>query len=155
MSGLMRDFNPFANVDLHVPKAYRDALSRYTTSQGGKGDTSPDTTPFHRYVDMWFMALAVGAEKSLYISEFDRHRFMTGAVLQGDIARIEFLQMVAIRHEDDPFVVSKPRQVVDIADGYAAGGMPVVIDWLEDHSRTPLMSLTRNVTQFLDATTSS
>ena len=62
--------------------------------------------------------------------------------------------MVAIRHEDDPFVVSKPRQVVDIADGYAAGGMPVVIDWLEDHSRTPLMSLTRNVTQFLDATTS-
>lgn len=150
MAGLMRDYNPFANLDLHIPAAYRDALTQYTTSQGGKGDTSPETTPFNRYVDMWFTAIAIGAEQGLFLSREERHRFVTGAVLQGDLIRIEFLQMLAIAHTDDPFVVSHPRQVVEIADGYAAGGIPVLVDWLEDSGRTPLMAITRGLSRFMD-----
>ena len=35
MVGLTRDYNPFGNLDLHIPTAYRDEVKRYTTTQGG------------------------------------------------------------------------------------------------------------------------
>jgi hypothetical protein len=57
-----RDYNPFANLDLHIPVAYRDEVKRFTTTQGGDGDTSVESSPFVRYVDLWAAAVAVGAQ---------------------------------------------------------------------------------------------
>ena len=82
-----RDYNPFANLDLHIPAVYRDEVKRYTTSQGGDGDTSVESTPFVRYVDLWAAAVAVGAQEDSFISVEDKHRFIQGSVLQGDLAQ--------------------------------------------------------------------
>jgi hypothetical protein len=147
-----RDYNPFANLDLHIPVAYREDVKRYTTTQGGDGDTSVESTPFRRYVDLWAAAVAIGAQEGAYVSidEKDaRHRFIQGSVLQGDLARIEFLQLLAIGHSGDPYVVKDSRKVIEIADSYAAGGMPILIEWLEDGIQTPIVSLTKNLIRFL------
>lgn len=149
MVGLTRDYNPFGNLDLHIPTAYRDDVKRYTTTQGGDGDTSEESAPFVRYVDLWAAAVAVGAEERAHVSNIDQHRFIQGSVLQGDLVRIEFLQLIAIAHTEDPYVVMDARKVIDIADGYAAGGLPILMDWLDGGVQTPMVSVTKNIIRFL------
>lgn len=151
MVGLTRDYNPFGNLDLHIPNAYRDDVRRYTTTQGGDGDTSEASTPFVRQVDLWAAAVAVGAEEKAFVtvSSADQHRFIQGFVLQGDLVRIEFLQLIAIAHTEDPYVVTDSRKVIQIADAYAAGGLPILIDWLDGGVQTPMVSVTKNVIRFL------
>lgn len=149
MAGLTQDYNPFANLDLHIPTAYREDVRRYTTSQGGDGDTSEESAPFVRYVDLWAAAVAVGAEERAFVSNTDLHHFILGAVLQGDLVRIEFLQLIAIAHTEDPYVIANPKQVIEIADGYAAGGLPILMDWLESGVQTPMVGVTKNIIQYL------
>lgn len=152
MAGLSRDYNPFGNLDLHIPAAYREEVKRYTTTQGGDGDTSETLAPFVRMVDLWAAAVAVGAETSAYVSNVEQHRFIQGSVLQGDLVRIEFLQVVAIAHTDDPFIVTEPRKVIEIADAFAAGGLPIVMEWLDGGVQTPMVSITKNIIRFFDET---
>ncbi|HMS12468.1 MAG TPA: hypothetical protein PKD80_05160 [Microthrixaceae bacterium] len=148
-----RDYNPFANLDLHFPKAYWEDVKRYTTTQGGDGDTSVESSPFKRYVDLWAAAIAVGAQVGAFVSIDDkdaRHRFIQGSVLQGDLTRIEFLQLLAIGHSGDPYVVKDSRKVIEIAEAYAAGGLPILMEWLEGGVQTPMVSLTKNLIKFLN-----
>jgi len=153
MVGLTRDYNPFGNLDLHIPAAFRDDVRRYTTSQGGEGDTSEESAPFERYVDLWAVAVAVGAEEHAYVSGGERHRFIQGSVLQGDLVRIELLQLIAIAHTEDPYVVSDARKVIEIANAYAAGGLPIVLDWLDGGVQTPMVSVTKRIIRFLSEKT--
>lgn len=148
-----RDYNPFANLDLHIPTVYRDDVKRYTTTQGGDGDTSVESSPFVRYVDLWAAAVAVGAQEGAFVTldEKDaKHRFIQGAVLQGDLARIEFLQLLAIGHTGDPYVVKDSRKVIEIAEAYAAGGLPILMEWLDGGVQTPMVSLTKQLIRFLN-----
>jgi hypothetical protein len=148
-----RDYNPFANLDLHIPAAYREDVKRYTTTQGGDGNTSIESTPFIRYVDLWAAAAAVGAQVGAYITLDDKdakHRFIQGSVLQGDLDRIEFLLLLAISHTADPFIVKDPRQVLNIAESYAAGGLPIVLEWLDGGGvQAPMVSLTKQLMKFM------
>lgn len=148
-----RDYNPFANLDLHIPTVYRDDVQRYTTTQGGDGDTSIESRPFVRYVDLWATAVAVGAQEKAFVTLNEKeakHRFIQGAVLQGDLDRIEFLQLLAIGHTNDPYVVKDSRKVIEIADSYAAGGLPILIDWLKNGGpQTPMLHLTKQLIRFL------
>jgi hypothetical protein len=146
-----RDYNPFANLDLHIPVAYRDEVKRYTTTQSG--DTSVESSPFVRYVDLWAAAVAVGAQEGAYVSLDDKdakHRFIQGSVLQGDLTRIEFLQLLAMGHSGDPYIVKDSRKVIEIAEAYAAGGLPILMEWLEGGVQSPMVSLTKNLIRFLN-----
>lgn len=148
---LTRDYNPFGNIDLHIPVAYREAVKRFTTTLGGDGDTSFGSAPFLRYVDLWAAAVAIGAEERAHHPTAEKHRFIQGSVLQGDLVRIEFLQLIAIHHTRDPYVVTDSKKVVEIADAYAAGGLPILLDWLEGGgSQTPMTSATKNIIKYMD-----
>ena len=146
----IRDYNPFANVDLHIPKALHEEVTRYTTSQSGSGGSSEESSPFNRYVDLWSAAVAVGAEEDIYVSDTEQHRFIQGSVLQGDLVRIEFIQLIAIARTQDAQIVTEPRRVIDIADAYAAGGLPILLDWLDGGVQTPMMSLTKKLIGYLE-----
>ena len=148
-----RDYNPFANVDLHFPTAYWDEVKRYTTTQGGDGDRSVESSPFIRYVDLWAAATAVGAQEGAFISldgKDAKHRFIQGSVLQGDLARIEFLQLLAIGHTGDPYVIKDSRKVIEIAEAFAAGGLPILMEWLDGGAQSPMVSLTKGLIRFLN-----
>ena len=144
-----RDYNPFANIDLHIPVALREDVTRYTTSQRSGDNASEEARPFVRYVDLWSASVAVGAEERVFVSGTERHRFIQGSVFQGDLVRIEFLQLIAIAHAEDPHIVTEPRRVIEIADSYAAGGLPILLDWLNGGVQSPMMSLTRSLIGFL------
>ena len=125
---ISQDFNPFANQAIHIPKAYHEDLNLHSTTFGSSEGGSKDIeeAPFKRYVDFWLLAAAVGASHDHFmtVDPSERHEFITGVVLQRDLAAIEFLFLLAIAHTADPFVVQHPRQVLDIAEGYAAARDP-------------------------------
>ena len=143
-----QDFNPFANQAVHVPKAYHEVVDLYSTTFGSK---NPEDAPFKRFVDFWLLAAAVGASQGQYmaVDSIERHDFITGAIFQRDLATIEFLFLLAIAHSDDPFVVRDPRQVLDIAEGYAAAGIPLVKEMMETGHLPALQNLTRSLVKSL------
>ena len=150
---LSQDFNPFANQAVHVPKAYHEDLNRYSTtftSTDGRA-TNIEEAPFKRYVDFWLLAAAAGASQGHFIpvDPAERHRFITGNIFQRDLAAIEFLLLLAIAHTEDPFVVKDPRQVMDIAEGYAAAGIPLVKDMMNDGHLPPLQNLSRSLLRMI------
>ena len=150
-----RDYNPFANQDIHVSRAFQEHMRRFSRTQGADDPEkqTPEDTPFNRYIDFWVLGAAVGATEGAFIplDPSDRHRFITGQVLQGDLDRIQLLMMIAIAHENDPFVVSEPRKVLDIAEGYATGGIAVLLEMLEDGHLSPLQNLARALVRKLNS----
>ena len=145
-----RDYNPFTNIDLHIPSAFYDDVKRYTTTPSKTGKGSKELTPYNRYVDLWIAAVAIGAQLNLFTTDMEQHTFIRGAVLKGEHERIEFLQLVAISRTKDPKIVSEPLRVIEIADAYAAGGLPMLLEWLDGGIKTPMMSLTSNMIDFLE-----
>jgi hypothetical protein len=150
-----RDYNPFANQDVHVSTAFQEHLRRFSRTQGADdpGKQTPEDTPFNRYIDFWVLGAALGAAEGMFVplDASDRHRFITGQVLQGDLDRIQLLMMIAIAHEGDPFVVAEPRKVLDIAEGYASGGITALLEMLEDGHLRSLQNLTRGLVRKLSS----
>ena len=148
-----RDYNPFANQDIHVSTAFQEHLRRFSRTQGADdpGKQTLEDTPFNRYIDFWVLGAALGAAEGTFVplDSSDRHRFITGQVLQGDLDRIQLLMMIAIGHENDPFVVAEPRRVLDIAEGYASGGITFLLEMLEDGHLSSLQNLTRGLVRKL------
>jgi hypothetical protein len=146
MATLLRNFNPFSNIDLHVPNAYQDLVRSLSSSDESSDEL--DSPPFRRMVDVWYFACCVGIGEEAYLeqSRDDQHKFHTGQVLQGDLPKIEFLLANAIAHTGDAYVVSDANQVIAITDAYAAGGMPFVEE-LAQGSDTKLNNISLHLVQ--------
>ena len=58
---IRKDYNPFANQDIHLPKAFLEEYRRYSRTLGAddpeKG--SIEDIPFNRYIDLWSAAAAL------------------------------------------------------------------------------------------------
>lgn len=147
MTILSRDFNPFANIELNIPKAYAEEVKRFSRAGDAETRGDPGAVPFNRMVDLWFLAVCVGAAEDAFMSlpKGSTHKFHTGQVLQGDILRIEFLLLNAIAHTGDPYIVNDPKQVIAIAEGCVAGGLPYLIDMLSVGHSSPALNLTRAI----------
>lgn len=150
MPQIARERNPFTNIHLHIPSAFQDDVKRYTTTQSKTGRDSKESTPYNRYVDLWMAAVAIGAQQNLFTTDMEQHNFIQGSVLKGEHERIEFLQLVAISRTGDPKIVTKPQSVIEIADAYAAGGLPTLLEWLDGGIKTPMMGLTSKMIEFLE-----
>ena len=122
-------------------------METYSTKFGTAKDhsASREEKPFNLYLDFWLLAVAVGSAKSHHvpIDPGDRHRFIEGGIFQRDLPTIEFLLLLAISHEEDPYIVNDPRKVLDIAEGYAAGGIPLIKEMMYTGHINPQQNLTR------------
>lgn len=147
MSRLNRDYNPFANIDLHLPVAFMDAVRRYCRTQGAEKDGEFESVPFNRIVDLWALSIATGFadEMPIPLDREQSHKFHTGQVIQGNLELIELLHLVAIAHTNDPFIVRDSRRVIAIADSYAAGGLPTILRSLDEGLSAPATNVTRDL----------
>ena len=60
----MSYYNPFQNLELRIPEAYREEVDRFCQTQPGGGRRPPpDDSPFERQIDIWFLAVCLGARK--------------------------------------------------------------------------------------------
>jgi hypothetical protein len=58
--------------------------------------------------------------------------------------------LLAIGHTGDPYVVKDSRKVIEIAEAFAAGGLPVLMEWMSGGVQTPMVSLTKQLIRFLN-----
>lgn len=138
-------YNPFQQAELRIPLSYREEVTRYTQTRSEAGEKAdPQASPFDRYIDLWMLAVCIGAQEGRVttLSREDSHRFEYGARLQGDVRRIELLELIAIAHSGDPFIINDPRQVIEIANGFAATGLPLVMEMIKDGHGKPLTNVT-------------
>ena len=141
--------NPFQNIQINVPVEYRETLSRY--SQAGQEGANPDLIPFPRMIDMWYLSICVAAKLGLTpinLTGHGMHHFIDGSILGGDNARIQNLQLIAIAHTKDADVVKSPTEMMRIAHGLAAAGLPEVIDMLEGND-DPIHNLSEKLVELL------
>lgn len=142
----LKDYNPFTQLELRLPDAYRDEVTKFTRTfheSPGGGGTIEDS-PFERYVDLWMASVCVAVAEHREIevpTKTSTWRFEYGARLQGQTAWIDLLQLLAAAHYEDPLVISDARRVIDLANAYAAAGLPVIMEMLNDGHDKPLWNL--------------
>jgi len=140
--------NPFQNLELRIPEAYRDEVDRFCQTQPGGGTRPPpDDSPFERQIDIWFLAVCIGARKGKRTQIIRPHRFITGELLSRDPYRIESLELLAVSYTDDPWILERPSEIMDLANELAATGLAEIIDMLKDGSAKPIWNLTDNLTE--------
>ena len=124
--------NPYVNLELKIPSKYSEDLKKYTgrfkAEDGATKDI--DRSPFDRYVDLWWAAIGVGVSEGRLSNTDDSEKFVTGVVLSQDPWRITQLELLAIAHTGSADVISKPGEVIEIANGYAATGVPILVEIL-------------------------
>ena len=143
-----RYYNPFQTVELRIPESFRDEVSRYCqgpTQEGRK--TGLGDAPFPRMVDMWFLALCLGVKMGRRedLTGVKMHKFMDGTVLSSDPWRIDTLMFLAISLTNDTAIVAEPAKIASLANEYAAGGLPEVIDMLKDGDADAIYNLSDNL----------
>lgn len=124
--------NPYVNHDLKIPKQYFEDIEKYTSRYRSEDGSTKDIdrSPFDRYVDFWWEAIGVGVCEGRVSDTADSKKFVTGVVLSQDPWRITHLELLAIAHKGSVEVVGKPGEVIEIANGYAATGMPILVEIL-------------------------
>ena len=115
----------------------------------GGSRPSPDDSPFERQVDIWFLAVCIGARRGRKSQVIKPHRFMTGEILSRDPFRIELLELLAISFTNDPWILEKPNEMMDLANELAATGLPEVFDLLKDGNAKPIWNLQDNLLEAL------
>jgi hypothetical protein len=124
--------NPYVNSELKIPKQYFEDVKKYTSRFKSEDGTTKDIdrSPFDRYVDLWWAAIGVGVCEGRVSSTEDSEKFVTGVVLSQDPWRITHLELLAIAHTGSPDVVGRPGEVIEIANGFAATGVPLLVEIL-------------------------
>src|SRR4051812_22407695 len=124
--------NPYANLELKIPNQYSEDFKKYTSrfksEDGSVKDI--DRSPFDRYVDFWWAAIGVGVSENRTSNTDDSEKFVTGVVLNQDPWRITHLELLAIAHTGSAEVITRPGEVIEIANGYAATGVPILVEIL-------------------------
>ena len=130
----MRGYMPFPNAELEIPVEYKNEIEAYTRTRPTGGERpDPEDAPFPRQVDMWFLAVCLGAlsGQRVKLTGGQSHKFNTASIFESDPSRVEMLELLAIAVEHDPYVIKNPRRVIDVANELAAGGLPLVIEMLK------------------------
>jgi hypothetical protein len=145
-------FNPFANQDIFVSRAFHSDLQELTgRNSNDYDDSGASAHPFKRMVDGWVLAVAIGASLDVPSPEFNTNdesavKIINGAVWQKDIEVIEFLMSLAIAESGDPYIVDDPRRMMRIAHGFSDLGFPRLLEMVkEGHLASPTENLSRSL----------
>lgn len=136
--------NRYANQDLYIAKCHHDSLGNFVSRDEQKNK------PFHRYVDAWWAAMAVGVklgERTPLPS--DVTKFNDGRVLSSDPWRITHLELLALA-EEGPGAIDRPANVIRMASEYANSGFPYLLDKLIGQNE-PTLNLVHRLDDIGDA----
>ncbi len=144
----MRGYMPFPNAELRIPDEFKNEMEMYTRTRPAGGERpDPQDAPLPRQVDMWFLAVCLGAAKGqrVVVPANKSHKFNTASIFDNDESRVELLELLAIAVEEDPYVIKDPRRVIEVANELAAGGLPLLVDMLREGQGTAIDHITQNL----------
>lgn len=144
-----RYFNPFQAIDISVPVEFHEAFTRYCQRSA---NVVIDESPFPRMIDLWFLSVCVASRLGLEpadTTEYDTRKIIDGSIFSSDPWRVDLLMLIAISKRGDVQVVSKPREMMSIANGLAVVGLPKVIAMLREGAGEPIWNLSEAVYELL------
>ena len=150
----MKGYMPFPNAELRIPIEFKEKIEAYTRTRPTGGlAPDPEDAPFPRQVDIWYLGVCLGAAHNLRVSLPPNrvHKFNTGSMFDNDPERIEMLELLAIAMTEDAYVIKDPRQVIEVANELAAGGLPMVFDMLEEGNSRAIDNISDKIQRELKA----
>ncbi len=145
--------NPFVNMNLISPITQRDDYDLYC--QAGRR-TKVNVSPFPRKVDLWFAGLSLAARKNLKSIDLTKQEtvdIISGSIFNTDGWQAQAIMLMAITVDGNLEVVLKPRQMMDIANGLAAAGVPHIVKMLKKGPQTPIWNLSDAFEKLLQSDT--
>ena len=104
-------------------------------------------------VDFWFAGFSIAARKQLSpidLSKLETSKIIDGSIFDRDSWRIQTVMLVAIAVEDKIEIVTKPRQMISIANGLAAAGVPHIVEMMRGGAQDPIWNLSDSVYELLN-----
>lgn len=120
----------FQNQDLKIPDEHYENVRRFVYRQSG-GKSNRDDYPFDRFLDMWWLALCLGIKEGKRSKPVKWRKFVrAGEVMSATPHFLSQLQLLAINQTGDTEILFSPSEMIDLANEYAATGLPLIIDEL-------------------------
>jgi hypothetical protein len=131
--------NPFASFEIHIPKKYQETVKQFCRTSSR--DT-PESVPFERQVDFWFMAFLIAVNKQLEpVKELDTYNATVASILSTDIKRVSYMQLTVLGITEKFEILADHRAVFNFCLELANAGMPHLIQVLRDPDDRPLWSI--------------
>ena len=137
------------NQDLRFPEEQYENVRRFTMTKQSEGDRNRDNIPFQRYVDIWWVALCIGIQEGRRTKMEPKkwHTFIrAGEVLPSNPWRLCQLQLLAVGESGSTDILTKPGELIAMANEYAATGLPILLEEVVG-SQAPIWAMTRFLEQ--------
>jgi len=128
-------------MDVSVPEEYRDTFQRYCMTSGR---SNINDSPFPRMVDLWFLSICIAVRFDMEPADLGKsktYKIIEGSILASDPLRIHALMLIAIKWTNRVEIVSEPRQMMNLANGFAVAGLPKVVEMLQDGDAEPIWNI--------------
>jgi len=145
-------YNPFQGLDVRVPNRFRDEFGRYCqTHSEDRGRSSPVHNPFPRMIDMWFLAVFLGAQegKPADYDSKDSYRIIDASIFSSDPWRIDALISLVRGYTNDIEIANRPREVLALASGFAVAGMDKLLIMVKEGDSELAWNLSDELDRFL------
>ena len=119
------------NQNLRIPSEHYENVRRFTMTGQSEGKKNKDNIPFDRYVDIWWLAMCIGIQEGrrTKLEANKWHQFVrAGEVLPSNPWRIFQLQLLAVGVTGSTDILSKPGELISMANEFAATGLPILLN---------------------------
>ena len=144
-----RYHNPFSASRLEYPTEQIEYYQRYVR----RSSSGPvDESPFPRMIDLWWAGLSLAVRNGLDptdLSKAKTTRFVEGSILDSDPWRIQFLRLIALHFKSEPEILSNPSEIISMANGLAAAGVPGIVEMLTDGDEPPIWNISNAAEQLI------
>ncbi len=140
------------NQDLRIPSDHYENVRHFTMTGQSKRNKNRDNIPFDRYVDIWWLAMCIGIQEGrrTKLEANKWHQFVrAGEVLPSNLWRIFQLQLLAVGVTGSTDILSKPGELVAMANEFAATGLPILLNEALG-SKVPIWAMTDFVSNRLN-----
>jgi hypothetical protein len=133
--------NPFASFEIRIPIKYQESVKKYCRT--GNRET-PESAPFERQVDFWFMAFLIAVNKQFEpVKEQDTYNATAAHIL--DSKQVNFMQLVVLGITEKFEILADDRTVFNYCLELANAGIPHLIQVLSDADDRPLWAILSEV----------
>jgi hypothetical protein len=148
---LPSNWNPLfsKSVRLGFPSSLHEKatnLCRRSKDESGQSRL-PQNSPFERMVDLWMLCLIIGKSESRFEPDVELKDFIGADIFHGDMARISIALAIALAHEkNDISVLEDAKRCLMICNGYAAGGLPIILGAADSGASTTIENIYKSIT---------
>lgn len=129
--------NPFLTYPVYIEKDDNERIYDELTKRGTE---RVEDFPFETKKDLFVVAACVGAKIGAYKETFVvRHNAFNGETFNSKVD-IPILFTLAYRREKNVEVLLEPKRVIEIAQGFANGGIHEVYNAILNHPGRPLFN---------------